>query len=91
MSCSTRRLPRIELACEGALTVFTSSGQLIGEKLVGAVAASLGGGVLGYQGSYLAVSAVAVVLILLSLARINRTAELASLRCPERKGQTQIA
>ena len=78
-------------AGQGALTVFTSSGQLIGGALVGAVAASLGGGVLGYQGSYLAVSAVAVVLILLSLGLKNRTAELASLRRPERKGQTQIA
>ena len=53
-------------ASQGALSLFTSSGQLVGGALVGAVAASLGGGVVGYQGSYLAVGAAAVILAFLA-------------------------
>lgn len=67
-------------AAQGALTLFTSSGQLLGGALVGAVAASRGGGVPGYQAAYLLVGAVALLLTLLSLSLKRRAEELATLR-----------
>ncbi len=67
-------------SAQGALTLFTSTGQLIGGALVGAVAASAGGGVKGYQSAYTVVGAVAVVLALLALALKSRAEELATVR-----------
>jgi MFS family permease len=67
-------------ASQGVLSLFTSSGQLIGGALVGAVAASLGGGVTGYQSAYLAVGVVALMLILLALNLKSRTAEVETVR-----------
>jgi EmrB/QacA subfamily drug resistance transporter len=63
-------------AAQGAITLFTSVGQLISSALVGAVAASLGGGVKGYGTAYLVVSVVAFVMMLLTLGLKNRQQEL---------------
>ena len=62
-------------AAQGVLTVFTGVGQLISGALVGAVAASGGGGVQGYSSAYLVVAAVAVVLTLLAFGLKGRAAE----------------
>jgi EmrB/QacA subfamily drug resistance transporter len=67
-------------SAQGALTLFTSTGQLIGGALVGAVAASAGGGVVGYQSAYTVVGFVAVALALLALALKRRSEELATVR-----------
>ena len=63
-------------AAQGAIALFTSVGQLMSGALVGAVAASYGGGVPGYTTAYLAVAAVAVVLAALTLGLKSRTQEL---------------
>lgn len=73
-------------SAQGALTLFTSTGQLIGGALVGAVAASAGGGVKGYQSAYTVVGTVAVVLALLALALKSRAEELATVRRNEALG-----
>ncbi len=73
-------------SAQGALTLFTSTGQLIGGALVGAVAASAGGGVTGYQSAYTVVGAVAVVLALLALALKSRAEELATVHRNEAVG-----
>ena len=53
-------------AAQGAITLCTSVGQLMSGALVGAVAASQGGGVAGYGAAYLVIGGVALVLTLLA-------------------------
>ncbi len=65
---------------QGALTLFTSTGQLIGGVLVGAIAASRGGGVAGYQAAYLTIGGIAFVMTLLTLGLKGRAEELAGAR-----------
>ncbi|GAB4533586.1 MAG: MFS transporter [Anaerolineae bacterium] len=67
-------------AAQGALSLFTSVGQLSGGALVGAVAASRGGGVPGYQAAYLLVGVAALLLTLLSSRLKGRAEELATAR-----------
>ncbi|RME46896.1 MAG: MFS transporter [Chloroflexi bacterium] len=66
-------------AAQGAITLFASVGQLMSGALVGAVAASHGGGVAGYGTAYLLVGAVALVLTLLAQGLKGRAEELATL------------
>jgi MFS family permease len=63
-------------AAQGVTTLFTSIGQLLSGVLVGAVAASQGGGVAGYSDAFLVIAAVSLVLALASLALKSRAAEL---------------
>ena len=67
-------------AAQGAITLFTSIGQLVSSALVGAVAASQGGGVKGYGSAYLVIGFIAVVLVLLTLGLKNRTEEIATVK-----------
>lgn len=67
-------------AAQGILTVFTGVGQLIGGVLVGAVAASSGGGIGGYSVAFLVIGAVMLALTLASLGLKSRTAERSSAR-----------
>lgn len=50
-------------AAQGVVTIFTSTGQLVGAALVGAVAASVGGGLLGYTRAFFVLGVVMVVLL----------------------------
>ncbi|RME63942.1 MAG: MFS transporter [Caldilineae bacterium] len=59
-------------AAQGLITIATGVGQLVSGALVGAVAASQGGGVEGYTFSYLCVGGAAVLLILVSLGLKSR-------------------
>jgi EmrB/QacA subfamily drug resistance transporter len=70
-------------AAQGAITLFTSIGQLMSSALVGAVAASQGGGMKGYGAAYLVIGVVAVLLVILSLGLKNRKEELTTLRPAE--------
>lgn len=65
-------------AAQGVITLFTSIGQLMSSALVGAVAASLGGGMKGYGTAYLIIGVIAVVLVILSLGLKNRNEELST-------------
>jgi MFS family permease len=53
-------------AAQGAIALFTSIGQLISSALVGAIAASSGGGVAGYGAAYLSIGILALILVLLT-------------------------
>lgn len=64
---------------QGVLTLFASTGQLVGGALVGAVAASRAG-VGGYQEAYLVVGALALVLVFLALGLKGRAEEQAAVR-----------
>ena len=72
-------------SAQGAIAIFTSIGQLISSALVGAIAASAGGGVSGYSAAYLSIGGMAVVLVLLTLGLKSREAEL------QRVNQTKLA
>lgn len=64
-------------ASQGLLSVFTSIGRLIGAAVTGSVAASAGGGVIGYQEAFTGIAVLAVALFLVGLRLRSRTAELA--------------
>lgn len=66
-------------AAQAAATIFTSVGQLVGAASVGAVAASLGGGVSGYSAAYLTIGVVALVLTVLAFGLKSRSKELATM------------
>ncbi|MCZ7548117.1 MAG: MFS transporter [Anaerolineales bacterium] len=63
-------------SAQGAIVVFTSVGQLISSALVGAVAASAGGGVNGYGVAYLAIGVISVMLVLLTFGLKSRQQEI---------------
>ncbi len=67
--------PEDRTAAQGAVTVFTGIGQMLSGALVGAVAASGGGGVSGYTLAYLVSGAVALILVLLALGLRRRSAD----------------
>lgn len=62
-------------AAQGVLKVFSGSGQLLGGALVGAVAASQGGGATGYRSALLVIGLITAVLALLSFRMRGRSAE----------------
>jgi MFS family permease len=66
-------------AAQAVITLSTGVGQLTSGALVGAIAASMGGGVAGYSSAYGVIGLVAIMMILLTLGLKNRAAELASL------------
>ena len=68
--------PSERASAQGVLALNTSVGQLVGGALVGAMAASFGGGMNGYTTAFLAVGIVVAVMAVLTLALKNRTAEL---------------
>jgi EmrB/QacA subfamily drug resistance transporter len=67
-------------AAQGIISLETSLGQLVGGTLVGALAASRGGGVVGFSAAFLVVGLVYWVLISAGLGLKGRTAELETVR-----------
>lgn len=68
--------PEDRTSAQGLISLFTSIGQLASSALIGAVAASQGGGVTGYGGAYRVIGVVAVIMIILTLGLKNRKQEL---------------
>jgi predicted lipid-binding transport protein (Tim44 family) len=62
------------------LALSTRVGQLTGGALVGAVAASMGGGVVGYQQAFVIIGLVSAAFIALALALKKQPEELATVR-----------
>jgi EmrB/QacA subfamily drug resistance transporter len=67
-------------AAQGIISLETSLGQLIGGALVGAIAASRGGGIVGFSAAFLAVGLVYWLLIAAGVGLKGRAAELETLR-----------
>ncbi len=67
-------------AAQGILTLFTSMGQVAGGALVGAMAASFGGGLPGYASAFFAVGLIMILMTVLTLGLKNRAEELAAAR-----------
>ncbi|HEY9089481.1 MAG TPA: MFS transporter [Anaerolineaceae bacterium] len=65
-------------SAQGAIALFTSIGQLVSSALVGAIAASAGGGVSGYSAAYLSIGILAVVLVGLTFGLKNHQEEMQS-------------
>jgi EmrB/QacA subfamily drug resistance transporter len=70
---------------QGVVTVFTSVGQLFSAATVGAVAASLGGGVSGYSSAFMVIAVVGLAMVLVAFGLKNRKAELARVAQLEQK------
>jgi MFS family permease len=70
-------------SAQGLITLFTSIGQLTSSALVGAVAASMGGGVKGYGTAYMVVGVIAAIMVILTLGLKNRQQEQATLQRAE--------
>jgi EmrB/QacA subfamily drug resistance transporter len=64
-------------SAQGLIALFTSVGQLTSSALVGAVAASMGGGVAGYGTAYMVIGVIAAVMVVLSLGLKSREQEVA--------------
>jgi EmrB/QacA subfamily drug resistance transporter len=65
-------------SAQGVITLFTSIGQLASSALVGAVAASMGGGVKGYGSAYMVVGVIAAIMVILTLGLKNQQQERAT-------------
>jgi EmrB/QacA subfamily drug resistance transporter len=76
-------------SAQAALTIFTSIGQVLGGALIGAVAASRGGGVAGYSAGFLLIGAIMLLLTLASLRLKARNDELATARRNETASAAQ--
>jgi len=61
-------LPGERGAAQGLLSNFTSVGRLLGAAFVGSIAASAGGGAVGYQAAFLGMAAVAAGMVALGLS-----------------------
>ncbi len=73
--------PRAQRAAsQAALALSTRVGQLAGGALVGAVAASMGGGVAGYQQAFTIIGAVSLAFAVLTLALKSRSEEMATVQ-----------
>ncbi|MDQ7029790.1 MAG: MFS transporter [Ardenticatenia bacterium] len=67
-------------AAQGAISLFTRVGQILGGAVVGAVAESQGGGIPGYRTAYLLLGALMLLLTVAALGLKSRTEELATLQ-----------
>jgi EmrB/QacA subfamily drug resistance transporter len=80
----TEAPPDDRAAAQSAVTVFTGVGQLLSGALVGAVAASTGGGLAGYSAAYLVSGAVAAVLVALAAGLRGRPVASTPAATPQR-------
>ena len=69
-------------SAQGALTLFTSMGQLTGAALLGAVIASHSGGLAGYEEAYMVIGALAIALTLPVFLLKSHSAEVAAHHAP---------
>lgn len=67
-------------SAQAALTLFTTTGQLLGGAIVGAVAESQGAGLPGYEHAYFAVGVIAAVLAVLAVGLKSRAEETATIQ-----------
>lgn len=65
-------------SAQGMISLSTSVGQLTSSALIGAVAASMGGGVKGYGAAYMVVGVVAGLMVILTFGLKNRQQELST-------------
>jgi MFS family permease len=70
-------------AAQGLLSVVSSVGRLLGAALVGAVAASYGGGVAGYQSAFAGLIVLAVLILLTAMTLKSKTAEQLDIAQPQ--------
>lgn len=75
--------PADRAAAQGVVTLFGSIGQLLAGALIGAVAASQGGGASGYSSAFVAIAVVSLLLTGLSFLLKSRAQEMATMRAHE--------
>lgn len=62
-------------AAQGLLSVVSSVGRLLGAAMVGAVAASYGGGAAGYQAAFVGMIALAIIILFTAMTLKSKAAE----------------
>ena len=72
--------PHERAAAQAVIRIFTATGQLTGGALMGAIVASLGGELSGFQKAYLFMGVLAALLVLFGLGLKKRAAELETAR-----------
>jgi EmrB/QacA subfamily drug resistance transporter len=70
-------------SAQGLIGLSTSIGQLMSSALVGAVAASMGGGVAGYGKAYMVIGVIAAIMVVLTFGLKNQQQERATQAQPE--------
>ena len=78
-------------AAQAALALSTRVGQLVGGALVGAIAASQGGGTAGYQDAFLVVGIMTIVCFVLAFALKTRAAEQATVQRNEAQAAAEMS
>ncbi len=73
---------------QGIVTLSGSIGQLFGSAVVGAVAASSGGGASGYGSAYLVIGVISIFLVVAASGLKGRAAELATVKAHNEQVQT---
>ncbi len=76
---------------QGIVTLSGSIGQLFGSAVVGAVAASSGGGASGYGTAYTVVGVITIFLVIAASGLKGRAAELATVKANNEQGQQTSA
>ena len=66
---------RDRTAAQGLLSVVSSVGRLLGAAIVGAIAASVGGGALGYQTAFTGLVAIGILVLLVTLSLNSKAVE----------------
>ena len=67
--------PEHRTSAQGLLNVFLAIGHMLGAAIVGGVAASLGGGTVGYQTAYAALAVIVVLMFMMGLTLKSKAAE----------------
>ncbi len=75
-------------AAQGLLSVFSSVGRLTGAALVGALAASKGGGTVGYQAAFGGLVFIAMLVALTAMTLKSKTAEQRDMENPQESAAT---
>ncbi len=76
--------PTDRSVAQGMVGLFGSIGQLTGSALVGAVADSQGGGIVGYSSAFLMAGLLAAILVVLAIGLKNRRSEIQTVRGHEK-------
>jgi len=72
--------PKKRAAGQALINFNSSAGQLVGGALIGAIIASQGGSVVGYESAYIFIGLIAIAMVLLSVGLKSRADQLKTMK-----------